>query len=129
MRPLHKGFIFWLPRVLTIAFAVFIGMFALDAFSEGHGFRETAFALAIHLIPAALVVLALALAWRWEWVGTLVFGLLGFLYLLFNLRRPDWILVISAPLFVVAALFLLSWLKRSEFRSGHSRGTAASSPR
>ena len=126
MAPVLKGIVYWLPRALAIAFAGFIGMFALDVFGETRGFWETALALGIHLLPPAFVVMTLVLAWRWEWIGTLSFGLLGFLYLLFNLKRPDWILVISAPLFVVAALFLLSWLKRSEIRSGISeRGIGA----
>jgi hypothetical protein len=118
MTTVRKGIVFWLPRALAIAFAVFVSMFSLDVFGEGYGFWQTTLALGVHLIPAALVVVTLVLAWRWEWIGALLFGLLALLYLLFNLRHPDWIMVVSVPLFAVAALFLVSGLKRAEFRSG-----------
>jgi hypothetical protein len=109
----------WLPRVLGIAFAIFISMFALDVFSEGTGFWRTAFALIIHLIPAAIVVVALAVGWRREWAGAILFGVLGMFYLVTTLQHPDWILVISGPLFLIALLFLMSWLANSRLRAGH----------
>jgi hypothetical protein len=74
-------------------------------------------ALVIHLIPSAIIVVVLALAWRWEWVGALVFAALAGFYLVITLRHPEyrnWILMISGPLFLIAVLFLISWLKRSE---------------
>ena len=40
--------IVWLPRVLGIVVAVFLGVFALDAFGEGIG------SVAAHAIPDAL---------------------------------------------------------------------------
>jgi hypothetical protein len=57
---------------LSILFAAFITVFALDVFSEHYGFWETLFALAIHLIPAGLIVVGLAVSWRWELVGVVL---------------------------------------------------------
>ena len=110
-------FLFWSPRALGIAFALFISIFALDALSEGGGFWTKALAIVMHLVPTALVVIALVVAWRWEWVGALLFIGLGLFYTLTTLRRPDWILVIGGPLFVVGALFLAAWFKRKELRA------------
>jgi len=107
----------WAPRALGIAFALFISMFALDVFSENYGFWNTLLALAIHLIPTAIVVVVLVLAWRWEWIGALLFAAVGMFYLVTTLRHPDWILTISGPLFLIAALFLISWLKRAELHA------------
>ena len=109
-----KRFLFWTPRVLTIAFAMFLALFALDVFSEGYTGWRLPLALIIHLIPAAIIGAVLVLAWRWEWVGTGLFAGLGIFYLRNNLRHPNWILVISGPLFLIAALFLINWLKRAE---------------
>jgi len=117
--PAGRRIVFWLPRVLAIAFALFVSLFALDVFSEQSGFWNTALALIMHLVPTALVVAALVFAWRWEWIGAVLFGGLGFLYALTARDHPDWILLISGPLFVIALLFLMNWVKRSELRSGH----------
>jgi hypothetical protein len=99
----------WAPRVLAILFAAFISIFALDVFGEGYSFWETIVALVMHLVPTAVVLVALAIAWRWQRVGGLLFIALGLLYILI-FREGDWIayLLISGPLFLTGALFLLS---------------------
>jgi hypothetical protein len=117
MSPLQKRILFWLPRVLTIAFAFFLSIFALDVFSEGLGFWQTALALTMHLIPTFLVVAILLAAWRWEWTGAVLFAAAGILYAVKALpRHPSWFLGISVPLLIVAGLFLLDWVKRAELR-------------
>jgi hypothetical protein len=112
-----KRLIFWSPRVLCIAFAIFLSLFALDVFNEGYGVAKTILALAIHLIPSAIIVVVLAISWRWEWVGGVLFIAMGVLYLVQAWRHPDWVVTISGPLFLVGALFLLSWSKRAEIRA------------
>jgi hypothetical protein len=109
-----KRVLFWTPRVLTIAFAMFLALFALDVFGEGYTGWRLLLALVMHLKWPAMVAAALVLAWRWEWVGTLLFAGLGMFYLRNNLRHPNWILVISGPLFLIAALFLMNWLNRAQ---------------
>jgi cytosine/uracil/thiamine/allantoin permease len=109
-----RRILFWAPRALGIAFALFIGMFATDVFNEGYSFWNTVLAFAIHLVPAAIVVVVLVLAWRWEWIGAVLFAAVGTLYMLNVLRHLNWILMISGPLVLIAALFLVSWLKRAE---------------
>ncbi len=108
-----RRILFWLPRMLGIAFAVFLSLFALDVFGEGAGFWATAAAPGMHLIPTALVVVALVLAWRWEWIGTVLFGGLAVLYAVTQFRHPSWILTISGPLILIAVLFWVGWRRRS----------------
>jgi hypothetical protein len=112
-----KRVLFWSPRVLCIAFAIFLSMFALDVFNEGLSVGNTILAFLIHLIPTAFVVVVLAISWRWEWVGGVLFIAMGVLYLVQAWRHPDWVVTISGPLFLVGALFLLSWSKRAEIRA------------
>lgn len=106
-----RGTVFWAPRILTLLFAAFLGVFALDAFSETKGVLDTVVDFVMHLTPSLLVLLFLALAWRWEWIGVAVFGALGVLYILTACCRFHWstYVVISGPLFVISLLFLVSW--------------------
>jgi hypothetical protein len=113
----HNRFLFWSPRILTILFALFLSVFALDVFSEGQGFWRTALALAIHLLPSATVLVILAAAWRWEWMGVVLFALLATLYARQVLpMHPSWAAAISGPLVAIAALFLADWFSE---RSPH----------
>jgi hypothetical protein len=86
-------------------------MFALDVFGEGYSVGETILALLIHLIPTLLVVLALVIAWRWEMIGAIMFIALALFYMVSS-RGGSWI--ISAPLFLVGALFLADWIYRKK---------------
>ena len=97
----------WVPRVLGIAVTLFVAMFALDAF-DGGPLSETVPAFAIHLIPAAMVGLVVAGAWRHPWIGAVGFAALAGAYAMSVPERPDWILAISGPLGLTAALFALS---------------------
>jgi len=111
---------YWAPRVLCIAFAIFVSLFALDVFSEGYGFWQTIVALLIHLVPTAIIVIGLLISWRWEWVGAVMFIGLGTYYTLGEWKHPNWVLTIAGPLFLIGALFLFDWVKRKELRVSRS---------
>jgi len=102
----------WIPRMLGVLVSVFIGMFALDAFSGGP-FWQALPDFMIHLVPAFIL---LALVWaffRRPWIGAVAFTSLAILYALTMSRgRLDWMLTISGPLLLVGALFSWSWLQR-----------------
>jgi hypothetical protein len=110
-----KRILFWAPRVLCILFALFISVFALDVFGEGYGLGETILALLIHLVPTFIVIIVLVIAWRWEWMGAILFFALAALFLVMS-RGEGWIL--SAPLLLVGALFLLNWRYREQPQAG-----------
>ena len=114
-----KQCLVWTPRILGVLFAVFLSVFALDVFGEGHGFWKTILALLIHLIPSGIILVAVAIAWRWEWIGGLLFIGLGALYLVLAGGRFHWStdVMMSGPLLLVGGLFLLNWRFRAELRS------------
>jgi uncharacterized membrane protein len=118
MNTFSRSLLFWTPRVICIAFAIFLSLFALDVFGEHLGFWKTLLALLIHLLPVYIVLAVLAIAWRWEWVGALGFAGLAAWYAkgVWH-RHPDWVAVISGPLLVLAALFLVNWLKHDDLRA------------
>ena len=100
----------WLPRILAIAVALFVGLFALDAFNEGKPLAQALGDFAIHLIPAAVILAVVAIAWRYPSVGAVAFIGLAVVYAV-SVRRIDWIAAIAGPLFVVGVLFLLAGVR------------------
>ena len=112
-----RRLLFWTPRAICIAFAIFLSLFALDVFREGYSFGNTLLAFLIHLVPAFMVLAVLAIAWCWEWIGAAGFAALALWYAKGNWRHHhNLLLVITAPLLVIAALFLVNWLKHDELR-------------
>lgn len=101
-----KQLLYWLPRVLSILFALFISIFALDVFGEGYTFGETLVALFMHLVPTFIIVVTILIAWRWERVGAALFFALALTY--FIMADGRW-LILPIPLIIVSLLFLLSW--------------------
>lgn len=103
--------LYWAPRVLSLLFAGFISVFALDVFGAGYGFWGTLLALVMHLIPTAIILVVAALAWRWEWIGALAFLGLGLWYLVMTRGQQHWTayVFISGPLFVLAILYFFNW--------------------
>ena len=100
--------VLWAPRLLGVLYAAFISVFALDVFEKGRPVGEMLIALAIHLIPTALVLLILAAAWKWPWVGTAGYASLAAVYSVWAWRHPLWIALIGGPLLLIAALFWAS---------------------
>lgn len=94
----------WGARVLGLAVAAFLALFALDAFDTGLSVGALA-GFGVHLLPALVVGLVAGAGWRYPWVGAIGFGLLAAAYAAMVPTRPDWILLISGPLALVAVLF------------------------
>ena len=105
------------PRILGILVSLFIGIFALDAFSQGAPFLEALPDFLVHLIPSVVLLAVVGASWRSEWLAGLVFVGLALLYALMASGHVEWMLLISGPLMVVGALFLWSWRHR---REGHA---------
>ncbi len=125
MSGFSKQMLFWSPRVLSIIFIAFLSLFALDIFNGRSSLWETLLALAMHLIPCFVLIVALFLAWRWEWIGAALYAAAGLVYVTWvaSMSRPVppairlvWIATIAGPAFVIAALFLANWLKHDHLR-------------
>jgi hypothetical protein len=114
MKPSGKHLLYWSPRVLTILFAIFISLFALDVFSSGKGFWETATGLLLHLIPTAIIIVMLVLSWRRELIGAISYFALAILYIIWAWGKfpLSVYLIIAGPLVLIGALFMLNWFLR-----------------
>jgi len=110
--------LYWSPRVLGIAFAALISLFALDVFGEGYGFWGTIWALLMHMVPTFLVVGALLTGWRWEWPGGVAFIGLAVFYMIMFKDREDWLtyILIPGPVALIGLLFLINWLRKRKSR-------------
>jgi hypothetical protein len=110
MTEISDRLLLWSPRVLGIVVSVFIGMFALDAFSPAKPILKALPDFVIHLIPALTVLALVIVSWHRGWIGGLAFISLAIVYAVTVGRgHADWVLVISGPLLLVGALFLWSW--------------------
>ena len=118
MNVLLKRVVWWMPRVLGLAYAAFLALFALDVFQDNGSIVEKMGGLAVHLIPSALVLAAVLTTWRYERLGALILAGLGAGYAIWTRGHPSWIVVIAGPLWVIAALFVLSGRGGSAARLG-----------
>lgn len=101
MKRYEETIVYWLPRVLAVAFVVFISLFAFDVFDQPQWW----WAFLIHLLPS-FVLLALTLfAWKFERAGGALFILAAIgLMALSSLEAY----VVYLPAFLIGGLFLLS---------------------
>ena len=122
-------FFHWLPRILCILAILFVGMFALDAFSPGRSFWEQVGGFFMGLIPSLALTIFLLIAWKWEKIGGIIFILIGLATspFIFNHNYQmnhsvgmslSIILMINLPFVIVGILFLLnSFLKKREMKN------------
>lgn len=103
--------IHWSARVLGIAFALFISIFAMDVFSANDDFRDTLPALYLHLIPALIVMLFVIISWKRELIGGIFFTLLGILYIILEWGKFDWpaYVLIAGPMLILGILYFVGW--------------------
>jgi len=112
MKTLSNQLLFWIPRILTILFAGFISLFALDVFQEGIGLWNAIGELLVHLIPTFILIALLVMSWKWEWIVGSVFIILGVAYMIMNFDHKQWIIAISGPMLLIGIFYLLDWNKR-----------------
>jgi hypothetical protein len=105
--------IFWLPRILSIGFIMFLSLFALDVFGEYSGL-ELVVALFMHLLPSLILLLFIVIAWKHELVGVFIFLFAGIFYIwMVGFGRPwSWYAFISGPALIVGVLYFWSWVNK-----------------
>jgi len=123
---MKKKYLYWIPRILSIIFILFLSLFALDIFDLHLGFWGTILGLFMHLIPSFILVILLLVSWRYEWVGGITFILAGTLYIVWMLMTAltnpfewyllSWSLIIAGPAFFIGILWFLNWKNRKNFK-------------
>ena len=121
MKKKNYRFLFRFPRIFAIIFILFISIFALDIFWQGYTFRQTMWALFIHLIPTRFMIIALILSRKkYPLVAAIIFWCFGLRYATLNVinffRATEassmpacyyfvWIAIIALPALVVGFCF------------------------
>lgn len=118
MRKVNK-YIYWIPRILSILFILFLAMFSLDVFGNNYTFWETIVGLFMHNIPSLILLVVLIISWKYELVGGISFILAGLGYIImlllnnnFELFMLTWSIFISGPAFLIGILFLIGWKQK-----------------
>ena len=122
MKEPRKTILYWCPRVLSILFAAFISIFALDVFSEGYALGELLVALFMHLVPTLAIILFIIIAWKREWIGAIFFLGLAIFYIIVFRYELDWVilLIIPLPLVLCSIFYLLSWEQKKKYKQNHT---------
>jgi hypothetical protein len=122
-------FLYWIPRILSLVYVLFLMLFSLDVIQPGLSFWQIVLGLFIHNIPALLLLIIVIIAWKKnELVGAIVFTLAGLFYIiaiaipgatrsidtsqsqLANIMVAiSWSLTIAAPAILVGILFFINW--------------------
>lgn len=101
--------LFWIPRVVTILFILFLSLFTLDVFSVEATLVEKLVGFLVHLIPSFILLIVLIISWRYPIIG-------GFIFIFFSIvftfhfktyRFLSYFLTISFPLVIIGALFII----------------------
>jgi hypothetical protein len=110
----------WLSRIICILAILFIGVFALYAFSPGLTIWQQLGGFIVHLIPSFVFLAFLIAAWKWELIGGIILAVTGLvmspLVFLLNHNRIHFsvghslgiVLAITFPFSVVGILFIIS---------------------
>ena len=112
-----KKVLYWLPRILSIGFILFLSLFALDVFREYSGWKIIP-ALFIHLLPSLILLVLIIIAWKHDLVGVAVFFIAAISYVLiagFH-RHWSWYASISGPSVIIGILFLISWFQTRKLK-------------
>jgi hypothetical protein len=117
-------FLYWTPRIVSIAFLLFLAMFSLDIFDAGYDFWGTVLGLFMHNIPVFILTILLVIAWKHEIVGAITFYIAALIYIGFMVHRvlnsPAggymllYSMIIAVPAFFIATLFLIGWNKKKK---------------
>lgn len=116
--------LFWIPRILSILFILFLAMFSLDVFDGSTEIFNIIIGLFMHNIPVFILAIIIWLSWRREWVAGIAFILAGIAYMtmifvnMFN-NPFEWYMIsysfiIAGPAIIIGILFLINWKKRKE---------------
>ena len=127
MKTKISKFVYWTPRILSIAFILFLAMFSLDIFDGNYDFWGTILGLFMHNIPVFILTIILIIAWKHEIVGAITFFLAGLLYITrlmitmiingFEWYGLSYSFIVAGPAFFIGVLFLVGWKLKKEKKS------------
>jgi len=113
MKVSRDAVIRWAPRIFGLGMSLFLGAISLDSLGRGPDVMESAVALTMGFIPAAVILITVIIAWKHELIGAVVFSALSIFYIVTSIGHLSWILVIGSPLVIAAILYFVGWRNRT----------------
>ena len=107
---------------MSIAFALFTSVFALDVFTTSAPLSTILIDLCMHLIPTFLVTLILIIAWHRELMGGIIYCLLGIFYVLISIKTHfnlSACVIIAGPLLLNGGLYILISARKRRHAKNH----------
>jgi len=116
-----KDLFYWMPRVLSILFLLFLFAMSLDVINPELSAWQIAEGMLMHNIPMLVLLAVVIISWKYEIVGGIAFIAAGLLYILLTYHSGipwylivGWGISVTGPAFLIGALFLISWLRRKQ---------------
>ena len=91
MKLANRDFLLWAPRIVGLGLALFLSLFALDAFTDPRGVIATIVALLMGLVPALITLAAVIIGWKHQGIAAIIFLVGAVFYAALALEHPDWI--------------------------------------
>jgi len=104
--------LWWIPRIFSILFAMFLAFFSMDVFGQGDPAWKTALALLMHNIPTILIVVVLVFSWKRSWLGAICFFIIGVTFFLLMPNKTNSLFLVL-PILGTSLLFFLNWTFRA----------------
>lgn len=104
-----RKFLYWAPRLFTIAAILFMLMFSLDSFSGDASTAKQLLGFLINNIPVLVLIVILIVAWKSELIGGLLFivaFIAGSVFFRSFSGNPA-SLVVIVPFLITGLLFIL----------------------
>jgi len=100
----------WVSRGVSILFILFLSLFAFDTFSGDVPAWQKSVGFLIHLIPSFVLLAVLIVSWKHPAAGGIAFIVMSIVFTFYfnTYRQPASFLAVSAPPFVIGALFIAS---------------------
>ena len=100
----------WAPRIILIAYIIFLMFFSFDVFGMKAGVLEKIGGFLVHSAPSIAMAVLLGIFWNRPRISGWVFtGAAVFLTIFFNTyERAESFLMVSAPPLLAGVLFLLA---------------------
>lgn len=112
---MKRSWLFWIPRGLIMLFALFTVVFSFDVFDVQAPWYRILLRLLVHNVPLMVLLIALRISWNRPAVGSILFYLfmLAFAFVVRS-HGVIWVpLIFTVPLFIVATMFMVEYLKLS----------------
>jgi len=108
----------WAPRILTIAYIIFISSFAFDVFSMDAPIMDKFRGFGIHLAPSFIILITLFQFWRDPLSSGIAMIILSIISSVFFHTYSDVgrFTIITCPLVVTGILFIICYVKMRKMR-------------